>query len=81
MSRHPSGLAIHRLLRGGPVVGDSGMGVSSTSRARSLSLPFPSVEFHATPVGRLGPAVGLAPAEGLASAKGLAFVQVQVQVY
>ncbi len=68
MSRHPSGLDVCLLLRGDPVVGDSGMGVSSTSRAFVTSSSFLSFEFHVTLEGRLtSVAVGLAPVEGLDS--------------
>ncbi len=47
------------------------MGVSSTSRAFVSPPPFPSFDIHASPEGRLTPAVGLAPVEGFASAEGL----------
>ncbi len=53
-------------------MGDSGMGVLSTSRAFVSSSSFPSFGFNLSLEGRFAPAVGLAPVEGLASAEGLA---------
>ncbi len=57
-SRHPNDLAVRRFLRGVPVVGGSGMGVLSTNRK---SVSFSSLDFHASPEGRLAPVEGLAP--------------------
>ncbi len=43
------------------------MGMSSFDRAFVSSSSFPSFDFHASPEGRLSPAIGLAPVEGLDS--------------
>ncbi len=74
MHRRPSGVAVRRLLRGIPVMGNSEMGVSSTNRVCVTSSSFPSLDFHVSLEGWLAPAVGLVPVEGLASAEGLASV-------
>ncbi len=56
-------------------MGDSGMGMSLTSRAFVSSPSFPSFSFHLSLEGRLAPSVGLALVEGLASVDGLASVE------